>query len=1332
MVTFASGLAADPLPQQQQSQHSHPQQQQQPPIARISATSHANGSIQQSASPVSTATTSTAGPAISSSAAVSATGASAASATAPVRPTPNRVPSNTYAPQRHPALAATAASDATRRNNRSSSASRHTSKRRQQQSSMSSTHVPRATDDFQAQQQYYLQKMRDDLDDEYYTRSIAQAYDFDYEDENTPSLDSTPSLENLGSDVEFDFDQANLAPYGNVTAAITPTREIRPSSDELQNPKNRERLEWQAMLTSVLTGEVVRSEKRKLQTGQNKGAFSPETEIWIEIRSRVFGRSFALQRQIIIDARRSVDQLVEEVLNFRIRGKDECPDPPEKQIKDILRKVENCENLYRNSRAMRRDKPSTASPAFQSRCEALIAWVTVSESIHSQIQSFKRWTGNDDLDLTRLPEADPTLQNAAGDGVPFIERIFKESDLDKIFKSNILTTLQPLIARARETTIEQGQQFAAMHLPSYLEDLLILLNFPTRLIQEVMRTRVLYARNIQTFTMKKIDQTLEEFKVFVQLALNIKREYLELSEPKEGWELPTVIDENFDNQFLDALKFYLELLNRKLIRSGKGRAFSKTFRETEFAENEYNFFDNVGMYVESADLELAEQFCALAAKLSLRITNYFELQLKGPIAMSQAELDRWYLGTIEHVRGFHRKLLRFSRILDLRYENASEFSLDVAQTPRLLDKLVASGHFLVKSPVLMSQNIYMFGSNSLISQSDYIRDILRPFLRRPEPDDYSYILIMVSSEPLQWRGASVDIDVPELQLDLKPGRLRLVADGAVSRLVACRNIFTEVAGETVTLLTEQRANYPRVDRELMRIRKTFYKLAILIMTSTDIVRKQARGYGCQDMVNHYFVFAREIGQRALRYLDSSRRGVCASKLVLLSIDWVSFVCDDCVASDKKTFQWSVNALEFAMQMTRGTNILTVSDEEFSRLRQKVAGCMTLLISHFDIMGARSSAAAALEQKKQEKAIVAPNEREADDESSLQAVRKERLRELAPLEEARRLQLEEQRSVGKVLDDSTTETQYLMFLTSSFSNVNIRWQQGRFIGGGSFGSVYAAVNLETGDLMAVKEIRLQDSQSIRHIVKSIKEEMTVLEMLSHPNIVQYYGVEVHREKVFIFMEYCQGGSLGSLLEHGRIEDESVIQVYTLQMLEGLAYLHEAGIVHRDIKPENILLDHMGVIKFVDFGAAKVIAKKGMTRADATAKTNMNSLTGTPMYMSPEVITGTGAGRQGSADIWSMGCCVLEMATGRRPWANLDNEWAIMYQIAAGHLIQLPTSDQMSEMGRQFLMRCFEQDPYKRASAIELLDDPWIRSMKMETLGADGRTPSTESETSLSPG
>ena len=97
--------------------------------------------------------------------------------------------------------------------------------------------------------------------------------------------------------------------------------------------------------------------------------------------------------------------------------------------------------------------------------------------------------------------------------------------------------------------------------------------------------------------------------------------------------------------------------------------------------------------------------------------------------------------------------------------------------------------------------------------------------------------------------------------------------------------------------------------------------------------------------------------------------------------------------------------------------------------------------------------------------------------------------------------------------------------------------------------------------------------------------------------------------------------------------------------------------------DILLDHLGVIKLVDFGAAKILAKnqrsiqrsRRVTELTTNVADMSNGLTGTPMYMSPEVIKNDKRGRLGAMDIWSLGCVVLEFGTGKKPWSNLDNEW-----------------------------------------------------------------------------
>lgn len=186
-------------------------------------------------------------------------------------------------------------------------------------------------------------------------------------------------------------------------------------------------------------------------------------------------------------------------------------------------------------------------------------------------------------------------------------------------------------------------------------------------------------------------------------------------------------------------------------------------------------------------------------------------------------------------------------------------------------------------------------------------------------------------------------------------------------------------------------------------------------------------------------------------------------------------------------------------------------------------------------------------------------------------------------------------------------------------------------------------------------------------------------------------------------------------------------------------HADESLHLHLFSTDILLDHEGVIKFVDFGAAKVLAKNtrtvqrsrrtgfaaggagnmaGMVGPDGkpVGAAAVQSLQGTPMYMSPEVIKGENKGRRGAMDVWSLGCVVLEFATGRRPWSQLDNEWAIMFHIGmAQQHPPLPEPGQLSEQGIDFIRQCLMIDPYDRPSAAEMREHPWIQDL-VEQLNA----------------
>lgn len=259
--------------------------------------------------------------------------------------------------------------------------------------------------------------------------------------------------------------------------------------------------------------------------------------------------------------------------------------------------------------------------------------------------------------------------------------------------------------------------------------------------------------------------------------------------------------------------------------------------------------------------------------------------------------------------------------------------------------------------------------------------------------------------------------------------------------------------------------------------------------------------------------------------------------------------------------------------------------------------------------------------------------------------------------------------------------------------------GPALGKGSYGTVHLGI-LTNGKLVAVKYINIV-SQSPEALA-NVKAEVNMLRELSHPNIIRYFGAHTIHDTMLVFMEFAVGGSLTSIVRKFTHLTEAVMQLYTYQILRGLLYLHEKGVVHRDIKGENILIDGYGVAKLADFGCSKALANI----ANAT-QVGCGTLVGSPFWMAPEVIRSEAYGTK--ADIWSVGCTVVEMLNGGEPpWREeFDNVYSAMFYVGSTNDIpQIP--EETSELCRDFLFRCFERDVQKRASADELLQHPWLRS------------------------
>ncbi|XP_050380085.1 mitogen-activated protein kinase kinase kinase ANP1-like isoform X1 [Argentina anserina] len=272
---------------------------------------------------------------------------------------------------------------------------------------------------------------------------------------------------------------------------------------------------------------------------------------------------------------------------------------------------------------------------------------------------------------------------------------------------------------------------------------------------------------------------------------------------------------------------------------------------------------------------------------------------------------------------------------------------------------------------------------------------------------------------------------------------------------------------------------------------------------------------------------------------------------------------------------------------------------------------------------------------------------------------------------------------------------------------IRWRKGELIGCGAFGRVYMGMNLGSGELLAVKQVLIAitsaSKEKAQAHIKELEEEVKLLKNLSHPNIVRYLGTVREEDTLNILLEFVPGGSISSLLGKFGSFPEAVMRTYTKQLLLGLEYLHKNGIMHRDIKGANILVDNKGCIKLADFGASK-------QDVELATISGAKSMKGTPYWMAPEVIRQTG--HSFSADIWSVGCTVIEMATGKPPWSEQYQEVAALFHIGTTKS-HPPIPEHISVEAKDFLLKCLQKEPNLRPTASELLQHPFVSGQPMES-------------------
>lgn len=257
---------------------------------------------------------------------------------------------------------------------------------------------------------------------------------------------------------------------------------------------------------------------------------------------------------------------------------------------------------------------------------------------------------------------------------------------------------------------------------------------------------------------------------------------------------------------------------------------------------------------------------------------------------------------------------------------------------------------------------------------------------------------------------------------------------------------------------------------------------------------------------------------------------------------------------------------------------------------------------------------------------------------------------------------------------------------------MEWRRGPVIGRGSTATVSLATVVPSGELIAVKSTELSKSEFLQR-------EQNFLSKINSPYIVKYGGFNVTEETYNLCMEFAPGGSLfDEIQRHGGRLNEQRIKFYTGQILKGLNYLHMNGLAHCDIKSKNILIGKDGFAKIADLGCAKFVEK-----FDDNENFAVSEFSGTPVFMAPEVARREEQGF--AADVWAVGCTIIEMATGTNPWPELNDPVSALYRIGfSGEVPETPRW--LSGEAKEFLNKCLRKDPNERCTAKELLEHPFV--------------------------
>lgn len=257
-------------------------------------------------------------------------------------------------------------------------------------------------------------------------------------------------------------------------------------------------------------------------------------------------------------------------------------------------------------------------------------------------------------------------------------------------------------------------------------------------------------------------------------------------------------------------------------------------------------------------------------------------------------------------------------------------------------------------------------------------------------------------------------------------------------------------------------------------------------------------------------------------------------------------------------------------------------------------------------------------------------------------------------------------------------------------IRVKWTRGKFLGKGEYGKVFEAMDCQTNEKCAVKFLELGGNPMNR--LDKIRNELAIIKDLDHPNIIKYKEIVYNTKNAYVefIMELCSYNVIEKTYK-GEYSDEICIRKFGEDILKGLEYLHGKKVVHRDLKGSNVLVGLDGDAKIIDFGCCRQFEESGEEKS--------RSLRGSPFWMSPEM--SKGEYHSYPTDIWSFGCLLIEMATGKPPWSNITKTTDQVFNLLSKEHSK-PDLPQCSNQLLSVINSCLAYRPKDRPTAKDLLN------------------------------